>query len=280
MLLTLSVFAYVLQSLAGNVTQGGNCSIVNNRLNALTHAFMTDCDAQTFCSSTLRKCTPKGCRRDVWPFGYPDGVAIPPLCSAGSYCPDEEDACKPLVSVGGPCQMNRDGELRSVSRSDFPMSPTADECAPATNYTSFAGLQNFKGSICLRSTCLYDVLFSIQTRVVLHIFSYTNATFGQTCFIDAAVYLGTGPNGERLSSNVTRDNCVTGCYCDLNSTTCQETKSIGASCAIDSECQTVRTMLLMYAQILLVYNRKIVGHRTSALLLPENLFRYQHGNMF
>ncbi|KZS92500.1 hypothetical protein SISNIDRAFT_115690 [Sistotremastrum niveocremeum HHB9708] len=198
-------FSFALQACAGTVGQGGNCSTVHTRLNPITHALMSDCDAQTFCSPTLQQCVPRLCRRDSWPFGYPDGVTIPPLCATGNYCPDEEDACKPLIPVGSPCQMNRD-----------------DECAPGPNTATYASSQNFNGSICLRSTCFY-----------------ANVTLGLPCIIDTTVYSGSGPNGERLTSNVTRDNCVKpGSYCDPSNTTCQMTKPTGASCSMDSECQS------------------------------------------
>jgi hypothetical protein len=45
----------------------------------------------------------------VFPFGYAAGAPLPPLCARGAFCPDEADACQPLVAVGGACQLNRDG---------------------------------------------------------------------------------------------------------------------------------------------------------------------------
>lgn len=93
---------------SGSVSAGGNCSLSNNRLDPSTHKFLTDCDDKSFCAPD-EVCTPKGCRRDMFPFGYAQGEQPPPLCSTGLFCADEEDHCRPLLPVGALCQMNRDG---------------------------------------------------------------------------------------------------------------------------------------------------------------------------
>ena len=56
-------------------------------------------------------CMDKRCRRDEFPFGY-KGVlfdALPPLCTADQFCPDDESECQPLIGLGKQCQLNRDG---------------------------------------------------------------------------------------------------------------------------------------------------------------------------
>ena len=62
-------------------------------------------------------CVDKGCRRDEFPFGY-SGVpfdSLPPQCSPKQYCPDDESDCQPLLLLGQPCQLNRDGAVKSAS---------------------------------------------------------------------------------------------------------------------------------------------------------------------
>src|ERR1700761_1639577 len=119
-LLVLVLLSCTAISLCGNVTLGGSCSLANNRVDAASHVFETDCDTQTFCSSNITTssagiCQAKKCRRDEWPFGYAPGAILPPLCEDGYYCPDEEDGCKGLIEIGGNCQLGRDGEILFIS---------------------------------------------------------------------------------------------------------------------------------------------------------------------
>lgn len=96
---------------AGSQSKGENCSITDNRLQVGTYQFYSDCDTQTYCNATTSTCELKGCRINEFPFGYPqDDPNLPPMCSNGEFCPDEEDACQPLLAVGSNCQLNRDGE--------------------------------------------------------------------------------------------------------------------------------------------------------------------------
>src|ERR1700761_5948606 len=151
-------------SLCGNVTLGGNCSLTNNRVDAASHVFETDCDTQTFCSlinpsittSSAGTCQAKRCRRDEWPFGYAPGAISPPLCEDGYYCPDEEDGCKGLIEFGGKCQLGRDGEI--LFTVCFVGSRIAiDECAlsPPPNRAESHNTSTTTGmSVCLQSTCL------------------------------------------------------------------------------------------------------------------------------
>lgn len=94
---------------AGSVGHGGNCSIGNQRLQLGTYQFQTDCDSMTYCTES-GYCERRGCRRDDFPFGYPEGADLPPKCGPGYFCPDEEDQCLPMLAVGSPCQFNRDGK--------------------------------------------------------------------------------------------------------------------------------------------------------------------------
>jgi hypothetical protein len=115
---------------------GKACLTTSNRLDPRTRRFTSDCDAQTFCSGNVNgTCISRQCRREECPSGYGTNQTIPVLCPAGSFCPDEGDACRPLVPVGQPCQFNRD-----------------DECAPP-NTPELADYHNFDGSVCLHSIC-------------------------------------------------------------------------------------------------------------------------------
>jgi hypothetical protein len=131
---TLSAFAAT--SEPSSTALGKACSIASNHLDPRTRRFTSDCDAQTFCSGTINgTCVPRQCRREEFPFGYSADRTPPALCPAGSFCPDEGDACRPLVAVGQPCQFNRD-----------------EQCAPSDN-PRLADFHNFNGSVCLRSVC-------------------------------------------------------------------------------------------------------------------------------
>lgn len=101
---------------AGKQTHGQNCSVGDNRLQVGTYQFYSDCDTSTFCNGTSSTCDLKKCRRDIYPFGYSATDTLPNMCPEGEFCPDEEDLCQPLLAVGSPCQLNRDGKLLSLLR--------------------------------------------------------------------------------------------------------------------------------------------------------------------
>lgn len=44
-------------------------------------------------------------------YRYGQNDILPPQCPIGEFCPDEEDHCRPLLPLGGACQLNRDGAL-------------------------------------------------------------------------------------------------------------------------------------------------------------------------
>lgn len=69
---------------AARVGVGQACSTSNNRIDANSGAFLTDCDAQTYCTSA-GVCAARGCRSDEYPYGY-NGVSfadLPPMCPRG-----------------------------------------------------------------------------------------------------------------------------------------------------------------------------------------------------
>lgn len=113
--------------------------LANNRLDPTTHYFHSDCSDKEYCgppftppassgaiapptateddiSSLFKRqgaqtiCQPKGCRRDEDPFGFDPAIdVLPPTCEDAQFCPDEGSDCRDLVSLGGACQLGRDG---------------------------------------------------------------------------------------------------------------------------------------------------------------------------
>ena len=99
---------------AGSVNYGQPCVVGHQRLQVGTYQFMSDCNAMTYCNSSSL-CDWKGCRKDEFPFGYDNtSMPLPDRCGPGTFCPDEEDACQPVLAVGSPCQFNRDGTPPSI----------------------------------------------------------------------------------------------------------------------------------------------------------------------
>ena len=94
---------------AGTGNFSSPCLQSNNRLSFGTYQLSSDCESEFYCSDNAT-CAYKGCRREVFPFGYPASATLPPYCAKGTFCPDEEDACLPVLAVDSPCQLNRDGE--------------------------------------------------------------------------------------------------------------------------------------------------------------------------
>jgi len=203
--LTLLFFTWSSTVYAGSVSKGGSCTVSHNRLQVGTYQFWSDCDTQTFCNSQTNTCELKGCRRDDYPFGYSAGAHLPEKCPKGQFCPDEEDACQPLLEVGSPCQLNRD-----------------DQCKGPDNYaeladTSAHGL-NSNGSVCLNGIC-----------------QYANVTLGLACQVENTPYIGYSGTDEFIDI-VSRGNCKIGMYCDSQQKVCVQAKNLGEGCDADKEC--------------------------------------------
>jgi len=192
---------------AGVVQEGGSCTQANNHLQIGTYQFDGDCDSTTYCGSD-NVCHPKGCRRDIFPFGYGQGNPnIPPLCPKGQFCPDEEDVCQDLLRVDSACQLNRD-----------------DECEAPPNFKTLANSefgQNVNGSVCLNFQCMW-----------------ANATLGSTCVVENTGYIAYGPNNQEFIQIVSRGNCMPGLYCDSVQLLCMQSKTEGVACGADKECAT------------------------------------------
>lgn len=104
----LTLFSQTFVYAADSKNLNGNCSQSHNQLEIGTYELIGDCGDTQFCNSS-GFCQDKGCRRDEFPLGYPQDAVLPPKCPPGQFCPDEGDACQPLLPVGSLCQLNRDG---------------------------------------------------------------------------------------------------------------------------------------------------------------------------
>ena len=115
--ITLISFTWIATVNAGHQLRGQNCSVAHNRLQFGTYQFWSDCDTVTFCNSSSL-CDLKNCRKEDYPFGYNTGSSpnLPPKCPKGQFCPDEGDACQPLLPIGSPCQLNRDGKISFLAQ--------------------------------------------------------------------------------------------------------------------------------------------------------------------
>ncbi|PPQ70688.1 hypothetical protein CVT24_000170 [Panaeolus cyanescens] len=223
--LTLVLSSLLSLVFAGNVSKDGPCSTGNNRLQAGTFQFWSECNSVTFCSEQ-GLCVEKRCRRDDFPFGYEQGAELPPKCRSGEFCPDEGSDCQPLLPVDSPCQLNRD-----------------DQCEPPPNFRELAdttgfGL-NYNGSVCLNNICMW-----------------ANATLGNPCVTENIGYTAYKVNNDEFINVVSRyrirfysfharllmclfsGNCAPGLYCESVSKTCLKNKVLGEKCDADKECET------------------------------------------
>ncbi|KIJ67911.1 hypothetical protein HYDPIDRAFT_173663 [Hydnomerulius pinastri MD-312] len=204
--LTLVFSSYYLLVDAGGQSKGQNCTLGDNRLQIGTYQFYSDCDTQTYCSQQ-GFCELKGCRKDQYPFGYAQNATLPDKCPSGQFCPDEGDACQPLLAVGSPCQLNRD-----------------DQCEPPPSSSALADPsyygRNVNGSVCLNNVCMW-----------------ANVTVGQPCQVENTAYIAYAGNSEFIDV-VSRGNCLLGSYCDSQQLVCMQMKDIGQACDADKECST------------------------------------------
>ena len=135
---------------AEDVPLNGPCSTALTRLDPITHKMMSDCDSKFFCNNGT--CVNKGCRLYENDTIYDAGDSVPSFCPRGTYCPDAQDACKSVLAVGSPCELDRDGTLHSqppkqtVSVHLCIVRPP-EECGPAP------GLNTSSSTICLQQVC-------------------------------------------------------------------------------------------------------------------------------
>ncbi|KAK0469437.1 uncharacterized protein EV420DRAFT_1257048 [Desarmillaria tabescens] len=188
--------------LAGSVLgSGSNCSSSRDHVDPVSLKFISECSYMTYCSAAQNgTCLPRLCRRDEFPFGYSEKDALPPLCPAGTFCPDEGSGCWPLATVGGACQLNRD-----------------EQCAPPG--TSTDPTSDLYGSLCLKSICMY-----------------TNRTLGQPCIAENTTYQDSF-NGQQYTNTIIRDNCMApDYYCGQVSMVCEAARALRYPCQAQEEC--------------------------------------------
>ncbi|KAH8924027.1 hypothetical protein BT69DRAFT_1261801 [Atractiella rhizophila] len=187
-------------------TLGSPCVPSNNKLDPSSHTFHTDCGPVLFCapdasgSGGSGTCARKGCRKDEYPFGYNVTDRLPPMCPPSQFCPDAEDACRPLVPIGGVCELNRDG------LSPFPSNSTSDA---------------MRRTVCLNSIC-----------------TVANVSLSQPCQMSTTSITGYLPTGEPSTTILTRSNCIEGLYCSLlaNPSICQPLLAPKVACQNDFQC--------------------------------------------
>jgi hypothetical protein len=261
--LTVLFFSWSTLVRAGSANFGDACNYLRNRLQLGSFQFYSECNSQTYCSSTTGVCEKRGCRRDDYPFGYAIGdPAIPDKCPQGQFCPDEEDACQPLLAVGSPCQLNRDGEYLGSSRvMEIPFDGSwTDECQAPPNYKQLADPSNrgynFNGSVCLTNICMY--VPATYFTMAWHSSSsrrWANVTLGQACIVENTPYIGYGLDGSQEFINIVSrylittsqrtlrlvwfftysGNCALGMYCDSQQLICMNDIAIGSACGADKE---------------------------------------------
>lgn len=95
-------------SLAENVPLGETCNQNLTRIDPTSQKLMSDCDDKFFCNAN-NTCQWRGCRRFDQDLTYATGEPVPPFCPKGYYCPDLQNECRPLVPLGSPCELDRDG---------------------------------------------------------------------------------------------------------------------------------------------------------------------------
>ncbi|GAA98141.1 hypothetical protein E5Q_04824 [Mixia osmundae IAM 14324] len=184
------------------------CNVLNNGLQPGSYKFVSDCaDGTEYCDPSSSTCRPRKCRRSEYPYGFSsdeNAADLPPRCAAGTFCPDEGDGCLPLVPVGQACQLNRD-----------------DECAPPPANLGLLNQRNNAGVICLNFQCVYG-----------------NVTLGNSCILDNFVYTAYAADGTQTPYITSRDNCVSGLYCEASSRQCEVQLNRGSACSANKQCSS------------------------------------------
>ncbi|KAF8312482.1 hypothetical protein DL93DRAFT_2042058, partial [Clavulina sp. PMI_390] len=176
---------------------GGSCNPALTRLDAATHKLLSDCGDKAYCNNGT--CEQKGCRQYDHDITYGPNDYIPPFCPSGTYCPDVQNSCQPLLPLGASCELDRD-----------------DECAPLAS--NISGVSN--QIICLQYVC------RLATSIA-----------DQPCIIEDTQYAASYMNGTIGTQLISRDNCWRPSFwCNRTSLLCQATVGFGSPCDEDREC--------------------------------------------
>ncbi|CDH57899.1 hypothetical protein RO3G_11043 [Lichtheimia corymbifera JMRC:FSU:9682] len=126
-----------------------------------------------FCDPATNTCNYKGCANSDYMKEW--NVAVhpyPPRCHGGTYCPDSNSKCTPLVQPGGHCELQRDDECAGNnaiclnSTCYIKAAPLSGGCATdVTDYVSYDATGNgvqqrivrdncTQGTYCVHSKCI------------------------------------------------------------------------------------------------------------------------------
>jgi hypothetical protein len=77
-----------------------------------------------------------------------------------------------------------------------------------------------------------------NVRCLHNVCTSVNASLSATCIHENVVYTVFTPDNSSYGSIVSRDNCMSGLFCDSPTSICHQRKPKGQSCAADKECMT------------------------------------------
>ncbi|KAK0549560.1 hypothetical protein OC846_004023 [Tilletia horrida] len=77
-----------------------------------------------------------------------------------------------------------------------------------------------------------------QTMCLHNVCQAVNATAGAACITDNVIYTVYTSASTSYGDIISRDNCVSGYYCDGVSRTCQAAKNVGSPCSGNKECRS------------------------------------------
>ncbi|ORX43198.1 hypothetical protein DM01DRAFT_1313141 [Hesseltinella vesiculosa] len=119
-----------------------------------------------YCEPSTSTCQNVGCANTDYIKGWNPATPFPTRCQNGTFCPDNNSKCTPVVQVGGTCEMQRD-----------------DECA-GINSICLNSLCNVKG-VPLGGTCGNDttqyVSLDAEQQSVMQTIVRDNCTAGTYC---------------------------------------------------------------------------------------------------
>ncbi|KAI9010007.1 hypothetical protein CLU79DRAFT_710764 [Phycomyces nitens] len=110
------------------------------------YKFGDSCDnIYLFCDPKTNTCNTKGCTNADYLKGWDLAVRkMPDRCGNGTYCPDNNSNCTPLLSIGSHCEMQRDDECSGPisiclnSTCFIKGAPMGGSCgSDTTNYVSY-----------------------------------------------------------------------------------------------------------------------------------------------
>ncbi|CAD6956406.1 unnamed protein product [Tilletia controversa] len=153
-------------------------------------------------------------------------------CGYTAFCDPGTNTCRPNQCRRDeyPFGYKRKCEWPPLCDSGFFCPDESSGCLPVRNVGSSCQLNrddecdfSVRGTdtICLHNTC----------QVV-------NATAGQACISDNVIYTVYTSYSSSYGEIVSRDNCVSGYYCDGFRNVCLQAKNVGDQCSANKECRS------------------------------------------